>query len=203
MRNPTRRSKNIGKTQGGRVRSGRPQEKRSRIFSQTIWDQLSESDGQLHLIRENPSRGFYHPCTTEEYVEVLSQLPEDLTGNLRAIILRRTSKRDLQLGVEARRRYLCVLLNSFPVSRRLMFGRKPPTELSVSHYKPWCTSWRTAEGKWFLEWSEAEIRRYYLYHLFLHELGHINQPNFHALKRREDFAEGFALEWARKLGVLT
>jgi hypothetical protein len=206
MRNPLRRSKNIGKTQGGRVRSGRATEKWSRVFSQGVWEQLSdllsESDGQLHLLRENPSRGFYHPCTTDEYVEVLSQLPDDLTRYLKAIVLRRTSKRDARLGVEARRRYQCILMNSFPTTRRMMWGSHPPSERTVRHYAPWCASWRTVEGKWVLEWSEAEIRRYYLFHLFLHELGHINQPSFHELKRREDFAEGFALEWARKLGVL-
>lgn len=203
MFNPVRRSKNIGKTQGGRVRNGRGSEKWSRIFSQETWEQLSASSEELHLIRENPSRGFYHPCGIEEYLEVLSRLPEDLSQGLKAIVLRRTSKADIQLGVQARRRFFCVLINSFPTSRHMVWGTKPPTSRSMRHYEPWCTSWRTLEGKWVLEWTEAEVRRYYLYHLFLHELGHINQPLFHALKRREDFAEGFALEWDRKLGVLT
>jgi hypothetical protein len=84
----------------------------------------------------------------------------------------------------------------------MIWGPKPPEERSVRHFQPWCTRWITVAGKWALEWSEEEIRRYYLYHLFLHELGHINQPQFHALKRREDFAEGFALKWARRFGVL-
>jgi hypothetical protein len=203
MFNPVRRSKNIGKTQGGRVKNGRATEKWSRAFGQGLWQQLSKSNKQLHLIRENPSREFYHPCSAEEYVQVLSQLPSELTLGLKAIVLRRMSKTDALFGVEARRRFRCVLINSFPVSHRMDWGPKPPTEFSIRHYKPWCSNWITDEGRWFLQWSKDEIRRYYLYHLFLHELGHINQPPFHALKRREDFAEGFALEWARKLGVLT
>ncbi|MEZ5426313.1 MAG: hypothetical protein R2747_08620 [Pyrinomonadaceae bacterium] len=41
-----------------------------------------------------------------------------------------------------------------------------------------------------------------MYHLFLHEVGHINQPWFHKMRRREEFAENFALEWAERLGHL-
>jgi len=202
MFNPVRRSKNIGKTQGGRVKDGRATEKWSRVFDEGPWRQLSESGEELRLVRENPSRGFYHPCSTEEYVQVLSQLPENLSHRLKAIVLRRTSKTDALFGVEARRRFRCVLINSFPSSRCMVWGAKPPTDQARRHYQPWCVNWKIVEGKWVLEWSEDEVRRYYLYHLFLHELGHINQPPFHALKRREDFAEGFALEWARTLGVL-
>jgi len=47
--------------------------------------------------------------------------------------------------------------------------------------------------------NPAQVKRYYLYHLLLHELGHINQPNFHSRRRRESFAEDYALRWARKL----
>jgi hypothetical protein len=139
----------------------------------------------------------------EEYVGVLRQLPHELSAELRAIVLRRTSKTDAALGVEARRRFHCVLMNSFPVSGRMVWGAERPSEKVVRHYQPWCTNWVTVERKWSLVWSKEEVRRYYLYHLFLHELGHINQPPFHALKRREEFAEGFALDWARKLGVLS
>ena len=203
MFNPLRRSRSIGKTQGGRVKDGRAVEKWSRVFSRGPWLQLSESGEQLHLIQENPSRGFYHPCSAEEYVDVLSQLPDDLSRNLKAIVLRRTSRRDAVLGIEARRRFRCILINSFPASRRVVWGAKPPTDRSIRHYEPWCRNWKTEDGQWVLEWSEDEVRRYYMYHLFLHELGHINQPPFHALKRREDFAEGFALEWARRLGILS
>src|SRR5687767_12887755 len=104
MFNPVRRSRKIGATQGGRVKNGRAVEKGSRVFNQGPWRQLSESKDELCLVRENPSRRFYHPCNPEEYVEVLSQLPEELNHGLKAIVLRRTSKSDAQLGIEARRR---------------------------------------------------------------------------------------------------
>ena len=75
----------------------------------------------------------------------------------------------------------------------------------MRHYAPWCRNWLVSDDRksYWLQWNEEELRRYYLYHLFLHELGHINQPDFHATRRCEEFAENFALEWARQLGELT
>jgi hypothetical protein len=48
MKNPIRRSRKIGKTQGGRVKDGRANEKWSRIFPEDVWMRLSESN---HCLR--------------------------------------------------------------------------------------------------------------------------------------------------------
>jgi hypothetical protein len=53
-----------------------------------------------------------------------------------------------------------------------------------------------------LQWTLDEIRSYYLFHLLSHEVGHINQPLFHNARRREEFADNFALEWAARLDEL-
>lgn len=204
MRNPIRRSRNIGKTQGGRVSNGKAHWKWSTYFGHSIWDQLSEdaaSGDMPRIFVENPSRTHFHPCNPEEYLDLIKRLPDFETKYLKAIVLRRTSKSDQKLGVEARRRFSCVLINAFPRSLRLTWS-KTPSEFSRRHYEPWCNTWGTDGSKWWLEWTLEEIRRYYLFHLFLHELGHINQPAYHSLKRREDFAENYALEMARKLGEL-
>jgi hypothetical protein len=65
----------------------------------------------------------------------------------------------------------------------------------------WCNRWKEENGRWILQWTTGEIRKYYLYHLLLHEVGHFNGW-YSSFKRREDFAENFALEWAKKLGEL-
>jgi len=186
------------------VTGGKAQEKWTRFFGHHIWHQLSEleCDGSnCTIIQENPSKNFYHPCSPEDYRALLSELPQELTSGLKAIILRRPPASDQRLGIEARRRFSCVIINAFPTSNQMVWNIAP-TDRDIRHYKPWCSSWVQSEGKWVLQWSDSEIRRYYLFHLFLHELGHINQPMFHALKRREDFAESFALQHAAHMGVL-
>ena len=80
--------------------------------------------------------------------------------------------------------------------------RRKPSEAALHHYDVWCKGWGQEGPVWYLKWSEQEVRRYYMYHLFLHEIGHLNQPAYGSRKQHEMFAESFALEWARKLGEL-
>jgi len=204
MRQPTRRSRKIGLTQGGRIEDGRSSEKRSRIFTWDIWDRLSmrQADGALVVLRENPSKAYFHPCRGSEYLAVLERLPPELRQGLNAIVLRRTPSLDAQLGIEARKRFLCVILNAFPRSMRISWNEGAGAA-TRRHYGRWCAGdWVARERALDLQWSLEEVRRYYLFHLFLHELGHIHQPWSYSARRREAFAENFALEWADRIGEL-
>ena len=203
MWNPMRRNRKIGLTQGGRVRSGRASEKWSRIFTRDVWEKLSlENHHQgCRVYVENPSGDFAHPCQGHEYLSVLERLPTEIRQPVRAIVLRRTPKLDVRLGIEARMRFGCVILNAFPRSNEMVW-MTPPTQATRRHYGRWCSRWVAAEGEFKLQWTLEEIRRYYLFHLFLHEVGHINQPRFHDSRRREDFAENFALESAARFEEL-
>ena len=174
------------------------------MFSRQIWDRLSEEEVQegYLVLRDNPSRDFFHPVSEEEIRKTLDRMPRKLTYSLRAVVMPRSSASDRRRGVEARRRYLCIVLNPFPKSLRLFWSSSPPKAKAVHHYEPWNARWEEDETGWYQAWDLEDLKRYYLFHLLLHELGHINQPSFHALSRREEFAEDFALTWARKLNVL-
>ena len=202
MKNPIRRSRNIGKTQGGRVKGGRAYEKWNRSgYLHNIYAQLSDSNDTWQLFKDNPSKSYFHPCEGGEYFNVLRKLPGELTKYVKAIILPRMSKYDERYAVEAKRRYDCIIMNPFPKNMKVVWSYKP-VKAVFRHYEPWCNHWKNIGKSWVLLWEYDEVRRYYLYHLFLHELGHISQPRFHSLNRREEFAENFALEWARHLGKL-
>lgn len=202
MFNPIRRNKNIGKTQGGRVKDGRAYEKWSHVFSQGVWTRLSESNQKWQVFRENPSRNLYHPCNGDEYLEVLKQLPEEYTEHVKAIVLRRTTKSHQKRCVEASLQFRCVIMNAFPKNNEMVWTYKPDDSCISRHYDPWCNNWIEEDGVFKLIWSNHELKRYFLYHLFLHEIGHVNQPWSSSWKKREDFAENFALEWARYLKIL-
>jgi len=204
MRQPMRRSRKIGLTQGGRITDGRATEKWSRIFGNDVFAKLSQADlPRWHIIRENPSREYYHPCTNAELHSVLEQLPAALTGGVRAIMLRRTPKDDAEAIVEARCRWSCIVLNAFPRSNQFHTVGAPPQQL-VKHDEPWAGPWiKQPDGRtWVQTWTKAQTKRYYLYHLLLHELGHIVDGSRKSRRAREAFAEDFALTWARNLGVI-
>jgi len=200
MRNPIRRSKKIGQTQGGRVKSGLAIEKPSRLFFPSTWEKLSDATDGLRIIRENPSKAYMHPAGPAQVRSVLDRLPSNLTEGVKVVVLRRIPKDDQKEQVDARKRYSCIILNAFARDLCMVWTRKP-TRAVFSHMNPWCTRWKEKDGSWILQWTAKEIKRYYLYHLLLHEVGHFNGW-FSSLKKREDFAENFALEWARKLGEL-
>lgn len=96
----------------------------------------------------------------------------------------------------------CIVLNAFPVTNEIDWGLAPPPEYSRKHYAAWCDTWDQRDSRWIQIWTPKQVQQYYLYHLLLHELGHLNKPPFHSLRRRESFAEDFALTWARKLKQL-
>lgn len=200
MRNPIRRSKKIGLTQGGRVKDGYPVEKFSRLFSKSTWEILSESIDQLRIIRENPSRDYFHPCSASQIRSVIEQLPAELTKDIKVVVLRRKPKVDEYNCIEAWKRYECIILNSFPRDLRMVWNYKPKQTV-LRYMNRWCNRWKEEDGLWVLQWTFAEIRKYYLYSLLLHEIGHFNGW-YSSKKRHEDFAENFALEWAKKLGEL-
>lgn len=183
------------------MKGGEAEEKRSRVFPRNVWAELSDLSGPCKVFVENPSRNYFHPCAGSEYLELLSRLPAESSRDVRAIVLRRTSKRDERLTVEARKRFSCILLNSFPRSLVTVWPQRP-SEAQFRHYEPWCRTWRHHERGWVQVWTLEEVRRYYLYHLFLHELGHFYQPLSSSRRKQEAFAENFALEWATQLGAL-
>ena len=199
MRNPTRRSRNIGTTQGGRVKNGRATEKWSRLFPENKWQQISESETTWQTFVENPSKAFYHPCNPSDYLSVLRRLPSRHTQDIKGIILRRTPKRDSRLGIDAWRRYSCIIMNAFPSSNKFTYSYTPK-ESQVDFFKPFCDQWNEDNGTWSLEWKPEEVKRYYLYQVFLHEIGHINDLSRTSQTKRENYADSFARDMAELLG---
>ncbi|WP_157467908.1 hypothetical protein [Desulfatibacillum aliphaticivorans] len=131
----------------------------------------------------------------------MDQLPSDVTADVRAIILRRIPKMDEKRFVDARKIYRCIILNAFPRDLKMPWPYKPD-QATFKHMNRWCDDWIEENGAWFLQWNRSAARDYYLYHVLLHEIGHINDWFHSRPSKREDFAENFALEWAAKLGKL-
>jgi hypothetical protein len=98
--------------------------------------------------------------------------------------------------------YQCVVLYAFPRSMEMVWPGTTCSDAARRHYQPWCSAWSVREGSTILTWTAEQAKRYYLFHLLLHEIGHLNQPPFHSLKRRESYAENFALDWARKWRII-
>lgn len=142
----------------------------------------------------SPTRaGRIHYLTAEDVRVLLSRLPEELWQRLRAVHFNDRSRGRRVAGyvnMGHREIAICAL----------------PTSVSCAPYtaREICTSPRTfgaARGK---QWSNLAVRRFLLYDVFLHELGHLQvvDPDAKNMRRRfasESLANEFAKNWRRKL----
>jgi hypothetical protein len=134
---------------------------------------------RLHHVNENDVR------------IVLSRLPLDLWGHLRAVHFNDRSRGGRVLGYVNRNRRdiaLCALPPRISLTRFLVRGQRPEHFGAIKGQK----------------WSRTAIRRFLLYDVFLHELGHLRliyeRTRSARLKfARETLAQDFAMEWCGRL----
>jgi hypothetical protein len=122
---------------------------------------------------------------------VLSRLPAGLWQRLRAVHFNDQSRGARILGYVNRGRReiaLCALPPRMSLSRALVRGQTPE-------------QFGARRGQ---KWPFVAVRRFLLYDVFLHELGHLQLVNERAgsVRRRfadERLAQSFAVEWCRRL----
>ncbi len=90
-------------------------------------------------------------------------------------------------------------MNAFPSSNTFTYKYKPK-ESQIRFFEPFCNRWKEENGIWTLNWEAEEVRRYYLYKVFLHEIGHINDWSKTSKRKRENYADSFARNMAKYLG---
>ena len=133
-----------------------------------------------------------HYVNEEDVRIVLSRLPLDLWCRLRAVHFNDCGKRWRCRGYVSlrgpREITLCALPPRLGLTKALRMGQTPEQFGARRNQK----------------WPTLAIRRFMLYEVFLHELGHLQIIDGHArsdrLKfARERLAEEFAVEWCRRL----
>lgn len=151
--------------------------------------------------QENPSRDFIHPASPEDIAELLAALPpEDLAG-LVGITLRRVPWR----GYDADDSFGYydphdreISLRAFPADLRLYTDQRGPTERERREFDPFCQNWQRGRHGWYLQWDEDSLRRFYLYDVLLHEIGHhVADRGKPVGKTRRSANEAFAHDYAR------
>lgn len=132
----------------------------------------------------------YH-VTEDDIRVVLSRLPHEAWRRLRAVHFNDRSRGARTLGYVNRGRReiaLCALPPRMSLARFLAKGESP-------------RYWGARRGT---QWPSLAIRRYLLYGVFLHELGHLQVIDPDAKNDRRQFAmetkaDEFAASWRRRL----
>ena len=137
-----------------------------------------------------PGADRVHHITPQDVSVVLSRLPVELYGRLRSVHFNDRSFGVRGLGyVRAGRRELglCALPPRISLTRFLVKGQKP------EHFG----------AKRSGQWPELAIRRFLLYDVFLHELGHLQIVEENRRSRclrfaQEKLAQEFGMIWCRR-----
>ena len=158
----------------------------------------------LPIFANEPHPSFVQPCNPEDVREVLRACPAEFLAGLEGVfLLSGTSKqaRTLKLfryGTYAPGR---VFLHAYPTRYMAQHFDTPfPPHLS-REFTRWGADVAERSGKLIVRFDSSSLRRFYLYDVLLHELGHhvddraFSRPD----KAAERFAEWFAQEQARRL----
>lgn len=167
-----------------------------------------EGEEKPIFIVENPSRDFYFPVTVDEVKETIEQLPEHHTDHLTHIWFQKIKKNDYLNGKTFQGCFICgsgvylIILNPFPTDNKMRLGKNKPTQRVLNYYKAFTTELKEDPNGWFLQWTEENIKRYYLENLLLHEIGESIDSFYKRYwskatgQKRENWADNYAAVWA-------
>lgn len=160
------------------------------------------------FIVENPSRDFYFPVTVDEVKDVFARLPKAHTDHLTHVWFQKIKKKDyvdqqtFQGCFIAGSGVYLIVLHPFPVDNKMRLGKRKPTLGLLRYYKNFTTALKEDDDGWYLEWTEENIKKYYLENLLLHEIGHSIDSFYKrywskaASQKREHWADNYVAVWA-------
>jgi hypothetical protein len=146
---------------------------------------------------------FIRPVETEDVRELLTRVPSNFLNSLDSIYLLGGTSKQLRAS-KKRFRYGCyesgrIYLYAFP--RRMLidnWGQLPKPTI-VEEYKRMGAKWKQNDSVWSLEFDQSSLKRFYLFDVLLHELGHHIDRRIRGrdTESAERYAEWFAQEYAR------
>lgn len=206
---PWKKSRTYGDIYGGRVRRRMTDNIFARAHS---LKRPSPGEALPLLVQDNPSREFFFPVSAQECAAALRALPASHGTGITHIWLRRRPTR--MTGLDAPlAEFTCgsgvraILLYPWRVDGRLYVGRKKPKPQHVAPYLRYGATLCNDQGRWHVDFSQADLKRFYIEHLFCHEVGHhVDWYSRHWSsangRQAEEFADQYAVQWAQDASVV-
>jgi len=208
-RTPWKKSRTYGDIYGGRSRVRMS----DNIFARTHSLHRPSADQALPiLLQDSASRDYIFPVTADELAQTLKNLPESDGRGITHIWLRRTPIRARKMGAPLAE-FVCgsgvrlIVIYPWRKDGRMCIGHDKPQAQAMAPYLRFGASVICEDGRWYVEFSEANLKRFYIEHLFCHELGHhvdwYNRNWSKANSRQtEEFADQYAVQWGANAAVL-
>ena len=187
--------------------AGRPSSKRARGSQQNPclpfappedWYEPVADRRSYRIIVQHPGPGYRHILTPQEVRDRLALLPPSFAQRLEVVQFSRMTMK--------KRSFPCygmqwgTTLYLYPIEESLteQFDRPPRPNL-MNEVRMYGGRWEHKDpGPWYLVWSEAAIKDFYLNNILIHELGHLLDDRNASYLDRERYAEWFAVRYGYK-----
>jgi len=156
------------------------------------------------LIENRPHRDYFFPVGGDEALERIKQLPHADTTGITHLWLRRMGPGENRAfgSYSYGPSYAVIILYPWPKDLRWWLGRHKPSTWWRWLSKNFEGSIGRKRGRWYADFTMEGARRFFLDQLILHEVGHhADWRRFSSAnhKQVEEFANQYAVTWARKL----
>ena len=168
-------------------------------------DSIEIESGLISIFVRNLHPEFIYPVSLEDIKEFLDKISPNFLKGLRSVYLLGGTSKQLKASKRSFR-YGCyesgtIYLYAFPQRMLKENWEKRPKPTTVEEYERVGAKWIQNDSGWWLEFDSTSLRRFYLYDVLLHEIGH--HVDKQVWKRdtasAERYAEWFAQEYARMI----
>ncbi len=147
----------------------------------------------LKIAIQPAGRGYLHPVSADEVHERVLQLPKEFQENLHVVQFSRMTRKRRLFPCYGLQWGTAVYLYPIEESLEELYVRapRPAQRIETEMYGG---RWVQDGNLWRLIWTQRTIRDFYLNNVLIHEIGHINDDRNTSFRKRERFADWFAIE---------
>ncbi|MEI7699540.1 MAG: hypothetical protein WCK86_07085 [Planctomycetia bacterium] len=164
-----------------------------------VWHEPSDEhqkspSGSLRVVIEVPGKNYIHPVTAEDVHERVLQLPEVYRQRLDVVQLSRMTRKRRLFPCYGLQWGTAVYLYPIEESLEELYVQTPRPAQRIET-EMFGGRWVQDGNLWRLIWTTDTIRDFYLNNVLIHEIGHINDSRNTSFRKRERFADWFAVEY--------
>jgi hypothetical protein len=164
-----------------------------------LWHEPQASDDssagrELQVLVQPAGEGYLHPVTPDDVRERVLQLPEQFQEKLEVVQFSRMTRKRRLFPCYGLQWGSSVYLYPIEASLEELYVRAPRPAQRIES-EMYGGRWVQDGNLWRLIWTENTIRDFYLNNVLIHEIGHINDDRNTSFKKREQYADWFAIEY--------
>ncbi len=149
---------------------------------------------RLRVVRQFPGQNYMHPVTPDDVRERVLQLPAEFRERLDVVQLSRMTRKRRLFPCYGLQWGTAVYLYPIEESLEELYVQMPRPAQRIET-EMFGGRWVQDGPLWRLIWTADTIRDYYLNNVLIHEIGHINDQRNTSFRKREQYADWFAVEY--------